>query len=66
MRMMILAKALLIILRGVTEATFRCGNVPADIDTVVIKLTAFLIRLRQIYGNNLTEFQVPVALNDGI
>ncbi|CDV86725.1 putative inner membrane protein [Salmonella enterica subsp. enterica serovar Paratyphi A] len=69
---------------SVTTPRFVIGNVPADIDTVVIRIPRFVIgnvpadidtvviRINGVSypvtanGNNLWEFQVPVALNDGV
>ncbi|HCJ1350755.1 TPA: non-fimbrial adhesin SiiE [Salmonella enterica] len=50
---------------SVTKPRFVIGNVPADIDTVVIRINgvSYLVTAN---GNNLWEFQVPVALNDGV
>ncbi|HGK5387763.1 TPA: non-fimbrial adhesin SiiE [Salmonella enterica subsp. enterica serovar Typhimurium] len=50
---------------SVTTPRFVIGNVPADIDTVVIRINGVSYPVTA-NGNNLWEFQVPVALNDGI
>ncbi|EBU4087671.1 hypothetical protein CWF84_16045, partial [Salmonella enterica] len=50
---------------NVTKPRFIIGNVPADIDTVVIKINGVSYPVT-VNGNNLWEFQVPVALNDGV
>ncbi|WP_139384934.1 Ig-like domain-containing protein, partial [Salmonella enterica] len=44
---------------------FIIGNVPADIDTVVIRINGVSYPVT-VTGNNHWEFQVPVALNDGV
>ncbi|WP_080198927.1 Ig-like domain-containing protein, partial [Salmonella enterica] len=49
---------------SVTKPRFVIGNVPADIDTVVIRINGVSYPVTA-NGNNLWEFQVPVALNDG-
>ncbi|ECD4983472.1 Ig-like domain repeat protein [Salmonella enterica subsp. enterica serovar Wentworth] len=49
----------------VTTPRFVIGNVPADIDTVVIRINGVSYPVTA-NGNNLWEFQVPVALNDGV
>ncbi|EEO7135218.1 Ig-like domain repeat protein [Salmonella enterica] len=48
-----------------TKPRFVIGNVPADIDTVVIRINGVSYPVTA-NGNNLWEFQVPVALNDGV
>ncbi|EBG4795559.1 Ig-like domain repeat protein [Salmonella enterica] len=48
---------------SVTKPRFVIGNVPADIDTVVIRINGVSYPVTA-NGNNLWEFQVPVALND--
>ncbi|ECR9984985.1 Ig-like domain repeat protein [Salmonella enterica] len=50
---------------SVTKPRFVIGNVPADIDTVVIRINGVSYPVTA-NGNNLWEFQVPVALNDGV
>ncbi|ECI6957694.1 Ig-like domain repeat protein [Salmonella enterica subsp. enterica] len=50
---------------SVTTPRFVIGNVPADIDTVVIRINGVSYPVTA-NGNNLWEFQVPVALNDGV
>ncbi|ECV6374199.1 Ig-like domain repeat protein [Salmonella enterica] len=50
---------------SVTKPRFVIGNVPADIDTVVIRINGISYPVTA-NGNNLWEFQVPVALNDGV
>lgn len=50
---------------SVTKPHFVIGNVPADIDTVVIRINGVSYPVTA-NGNNLWEFQVPVALNDGV
>ncbi len=50
---------------SVTTPRFVIGNVPADIDTVVIRINGVSYSVTA-NGNNLWEFQVPVALNDGV
>ncbi|EBS5947656.1 Ig-like domain repeat protein [Salmonella enterica subsp. enterica serovar Stanley] len=50
---------------SVTKPRFVIGNVPADIDTVVIRISGVSYPVTA-NGNNLWEFQVPVALNDGV
>ncbi|WP_079812792.1 Ig-like domain-containing protein [Salmonella enterica] len=50
---------------SVTKPRFVIGNVPADIDTVVIRINGVSYPITA-KGNNLWEFQVPVALNDGV
>ncbi|EGC3852483.1 Ig-like domain repeat protein [Salmonella enterica] len=50
---------------SVTKPRFVIGNVPADIDTVVIRINGVSYPVTE-NGNNLWEFQVPVALNDGV
>ncbi|HER1288098.1 TPA: Ig-like domain repeat protein [Salmonella enterica subsp. enterica serovar Elomrane] len=50
---------------NVTKPRFVIGNVPADIDTVVIRINGISYPVTA-NGNNLWEFQVPVALNDGV
>ncbi|EHN6682788.1 non-fimbrial adhesin SiiE [Salmonella enterica] len=50
---------------SVTKTRFVIGNVPADIDTVVIRINGVSYPVTA-NGNNLWEFQVPVALNDGV
>ncbi|EJY5554885.1 non-fimbrial adhesin SiiE [Salmonella enterica] len=50
---------------SVTKPRFVIGNVPADIDTVVIRINGVSYPVKA-NGNNLWEFQVPVALNDGV
>ncbi|EBI3860293.1 Ig-like domain repeat protein [Salmonella enterica] len=50
---------------SVTKPRFVIGNVPADIDTVVIRINGVFYPVTA-NGNNLWEFQVPVALNDGV
>ncbi|ECG8591719.1 Ig domain protein [Salmonella enterica subsp. salamae] len=50
---------------SVTKPRFVIGNVPADIDTVVIRINGISYPVTA-KGNNLWEFQVPVALNDGV
>ncbi|EEF4844236.1 Ig-like domain repeat protein [Salmonella enterica] len=50
---------------SVTKPRFVIGNVPADIDTVVIRMNGVSYPVTA-NGNNLWEFQVPVALNDGV
>ncbi|ECD2577071.1 Ig-like domain repeat protein [Salmonella enterica subsp. enterica serovar Stanley] len=50
---------------SVTKPRFVIGNVPADIDTVVIRINGVSYQVTA-NGNNLWEFQVPVALNDGV
>ncbi|EBU4774898.1 Ig-like domain repeat protein, partial [Salmonella enterica] len=46
---------------SVTKPRFVIGNVPADIDTVVIRINGVSYPVTA-NGNNLWEFQVPVAL----
>lgn len=48
-----------------TKPRFIIGNVPADIDTVVIRINGVSYPVT-VTGNNHWEFQVPVALNDGV
>ncbi|MEJ5911365.1 non-fimbrial adhesin SiiE [Salmonella enterica] len=50
---------------SVTKPRFVIGNVPADIDTVVIRINGVSYPVTA-NGNNIWEFQVPVALNDGV
>ncbi|EAM5052471.1 TPA: non-fimbrial adhesin SiiE [Salmonella enterica subsp. enterica serovar Dublin] len=50
---------------SVTKPRFVIGNVSADIDTVVIRINGVSYPVTA-NGNNLWEFQVPVALNDGV
>ncbi|EMI4035838.1 non-fimbrial adhesin SiiE [Salmonella enterica] len=50
---------------SVTKPRFVIGNVPADIDTVVIRINGVSYPVTA-NGNNLWEFLVPVALNDGV
>ncbi|EEL2162112.1 non-fimbrial adhesin SiiE [Salmonella enterica subsp. enterica serovar Cerro] len=50
---------------SITKPRFVIGNVPADIDTVVIRINGVSYPVTA-NGNNLWEFQVPVALNDGV
>ncbi len=50
---------------SVTTPRFVIGNVPADIDTVVIRINGVSYSVTA-NGNNLWEFQAPVALNDGV
>ncbi|QVQ31868.1 Ig-like domain repeat protein [Salmonella enterica subsp. salamae] len=50
---------------NVTKPRFVIGNVPADIDTVVIRINGVSYPVTA-NGNSLWEFQVPVALNDGV
>ncbi|HFE6696551.1 TPA: non-fimbrial adhesin SiiE [Salmonella enterica subsp. enterica serovar Newport] len=50
---------------SVTKPRFVIGNVPADIDTVVIRINGVSYPVTA-NGNNLWEFQLPVALNDGV
>ncbi|EJD0465916.1 non-fimbrial adhesin SiiE [Salmonella enterica] len=50
---------------SVTKPRFVIGNVPADIDTVVIRINGVSYPVTA-NGNNHWEFQVPVALNDGV
>ncbi|HEB6838747.1 TPA: Ig-like domain-containing protein [Salmonella enterica subsp. enterica serovar Typhimurium] len=50
---------------SVTTPRFVIGNVPADIDTVVIRINGVSYPVTA-NGNNLWEFQVPVVLNDGV
>ncbi len=50
---------------SVTKPRFVIGNVPADIDTVVIRINGVSYPVTA-NCNNLWEFQVPVALNDGV
>ncbi|EIF0160097.1 Ig-like domain repeat protein [Salmonella enterica] len=50
---------------NVTKPRFIIGNVPADIDTVVIRINGVSYPVT-VTGNNHWEFQVPVALNDGV
>ncbi|WP_079916630.1 Ig-like domain-containing protein [Salmonella enterica] len=50
---------------SVTKPRFVIGNVPADIDTVVIRINGVSYPVTA-NGNNLWEFQAPVALNDGV
>ncbi|EBP1816421.1 Ig-like domain repeat protein [Salmonella enterica] len=50
---------------SVTTPRFVIGNVPADIDTVVIRINGVSYPVTA-NGNNFWEFQVPVALNDGV
>ncbi|MGC7987485.1 Ig-like domain-containing protein [Salmonella enterica] len=53
---------------NITSATtprFVIGNVPADIDTVMIRINGISYPVTA-NGNNLWEFQVPVALKDGV
>ncbi|EHX2782463.1 non-fimbrial adhesin SiiE [Salmonella enterica] len=50
---------------SVTKPRFVIGNVPADINTVVIRINGVSYPVTA-NGNNLWEFQVPVALNDGV
>ncbi|EJW9760706.1 non-fimbrial adhesin SiiE [Salmonella enterica] len=50
---------------SVTKPRFVIGNVPADIDTVVIRINGVSYPVTA-NGNNLWAFQVPVALNDGV
>ncbi|EFS6605282.1 Ig-like domain repeat protein [Salmonella enterica] len=50
---------------SVTKPRFVIGNVPADIDTVVIRINGVSYPVTA-NGNNLWEFQIPVALNDGV
>ncbi|HGB4483045.1 TPA: non-fimbrial adhesin SiiE [Salmonella enterica subsp. enterica serovar Typhimurium] len=50
---------------SVTTPRFVIGNVPADIDTVVIRINGVSYPVTA-NGNNLWEFQVPVALNDSV
>ncbi|EEA5786036.1 Ig-like domain repeat protein [Salmonella enterica subsp. enterica serovar Lattenkamp] len=50
---------------SVTRPRFVIGNVPADIDTVVIRINGISYPVTA-SGNNLWEFQVPVALKDGV
>ncbi|EEL1840920.1 Ig-like domain repeat protein [Salmonella enterica] len=50
---------------SVTKPRFVIGNVPADIDTVVIRINGVSYPVTA-NSNNLWEFQVPVALNDGV
>ncbi|ENT8178980.1 non-fimbrial adhesin SiiE [Salmonella enterica subsp. enterica serovar Infantis] len=50
---------------SVTKPRFVIGNVPADIDTVVIRINGVSYPVTA-NGNNLWDFQVPVALNDGV
>ncbi|ELS0294658.1 Ig-like domain repeat protein [Salmonella enterica] len=50
---------------SVTTPRFVIGNVPTDIDTVVIRINGVSYPVTA-NGNNLWEFQVPVALNDGV
>ncbi|EAQ5910334.1 Ig-like domain repeat protein [Salmonella enterica] len=50
---------------SVTKPRFVIGNVPADIDTVVIRINGVSYPVTA-NGNNLWEFPVPVALNDGV
>ncbi|EPN3550374.1 non-fimbrial adhesin SiiE [Salmonella enterica] len=50
---------------SVTKPRFVIGNVPDDIDTVVIRINGVSYPVTA-NGNNLWEFQVPVALNDGV
>ncbi|EHM5137194.1 non-fimbrial adhesin SiiE [Salmonella enterica] len=50
---------------SVTKPRFVIGNVPADIDTVVIRINGVSYPVTA-NGNKLWEFQVPVALNDGV
>ncbi|EGI6061690.1 Ig-like domain repeat protein [Salmonella enterica subsp. enterica serovar Carrau] len=50
---------------SVTKPRFVIGNVPADIDTVVIRINGVSYPVTA-NGNNLWEFQVPVALSDGV
>ncbi len=50
---------------SVTKPRFVIGNVPADIDTVAIRINGVSYPVTA-NGNNLWEFQVPVALNDGV
>ncbi|HDO4396405.1 TPA: non-fimbrial adhesin SiiE [Salmonella enterica subsp. enterica serovar Typhimurium] len=50
---------------SVTTPRFVIGNLPADIDTVVIRINGVSYPVTA-NGNNLWEFQVPVALNDGV
>ncbi len=50
---------------SVTKPRFVIGNVPADIDTVVIRINGVSYPVTA-NGNNLWKFQVPVALNDGV
>ncbi|MDJ3022325.1 non-fimbrial adhesin SiiE [Salmonella enterica] len=50
---------------SVTTPRFVIGNVPADIDTIVIRINGVSYPVTA-NGNNLWEFQVPVALNDGV
>ncbi|EHW3568713.1 non-fimbrial adhesin SiiE [Salmonella enterica] len=50
---------------SVTKPRFVIGNVPADIDTVVIRINGVSYPVTA-NGNNLWEFQVTVALNDGV
>ncbi|EJM3444133.1 non-fimbrial adhesin SiiE [Salmonella enterica subsp. enterica serovar Infantis] len=50
---------------SVTKPRFVIGNVPADIDAVVIRINGVSYPVTA-NGNNLWEFQVPVALNDGV
>ncbi|WP_254556051.1 Ig-like domain-containing protein, partial [Salmonella enterica] len=50
---------------SVTKPRFVIGNVPADIDTVEIRINGVSYPVTA-NGNNLREFQVPVALNDGV
>ncbi|EGV0042368.1 Ig-like domain repeat protein [Salmonella enterica] len=50
---------------SVTKPRFVIGNVPADIDTVVIRINGVSYPVTA-NGNNLWEFQVPIALNDGV
>ncbi|WP_079778408.1 Ig-like domain-containing protein [Salmonella bongori] len=50
---------------NVTKPRFVIGNVPADIDTVIIRINGISYPVT-VNGNNLLEFQVPVALKDGV
>ncbi|HAB1660553.1 TPA_asm: Ig-like domain repeat protein [Salmonella bongori] len=50
---------------NVTKPRFVIGNVPADIDTVIIRINGISYPVTA-NGNNLWEFQVPVALKDGV
>ncbi|HCL5258450.1 TPA: Ig-like domain repeat protein, partial [Salmonella enterica] len=49
---------------SVTKPRFVIGNVPTDIDTVIIRINGVSYPVTA-KGNNIWEFQVPVALNDG-